>query len=359
MIFHIPMQLDRQHASASQIRPLKMISAFQSMGYQVDIVEGPAKMRQAQIRVIKQKIQSGTKYDFVYSESSTMPTLLTERHHLPTYPFLDFGFFHFCKKNNIPIGLFYRDIHWCFVNKNKDWKQCVARYFYQYDLKKYKELVDVLFLPSLEMLPHIPFRFDGKVVPLPPGGDLKNAARPDPTDTLNLLYVGGVGGNYDLRPLLKAVAQCPSVRLTVCCRPSDWQSVKDSYSVLLSPNVTVVHRTPEQLPAEYAAADLFTLFFHGGYWKFAVPFKLFEAVGYGIPMIAAEETWCGSFVQTNGIGQTVAWNENALVSVLQKIQQNPSVLKQYRERLAAIAPNNTWESRARTVADVLTKPKNA
>ena len=52
--------------------------------------------------------------NFLYSESSTMPTSLTEPHHMPTHPFLDFSFFYFCKRNGIKIGLFYRDIYWKF-----------------------------------------------------------------------------------------------------------------------------------------------------------------------------------------------------------------------------------------------------
>ena len=172
------------------------------------------------------------------------------------------------------------------------------------------------------------------------------------------MYVGGVGGNYDLRPLLKAVAQCPSVHLTVCCRPSDWQSVKDSYSVILTPNVTVVHRTPEQLPTEYAAADLFTLFFHGGYWDFAVPFKLFEAVGYGIPLIAAEETWCGNFIKDNHIGFVIPHRRDGLIQLLEEIHKNPAVLQEYRDSLNVLAPHHTWKSRAQKVADELTKNAN-
>lgn len=359
MIFHIPMQLDRQHASASQIRPLKMIAAFQSIGYKVDIVEGTAKMRQEQIRDIKKKVQDGVKYDFVYSESSTMPTLLTELHHLPTHPFLDFGFFRMCKKNDIPIGLFYRDIHWCFVNRNKDWKQRVARFFYLYDLKKYKELVDVLFLPSLEMLPHIPFRFNGKVVPLPPGGEEKSVSYSKTGNSINILYIGGVGGNYDVAPLLSAVSQCPFARLTLCCRPSDWEKVADRLTPLLAENTCILHKQPEELPELYASADLFSLFFNADYWKFAVPFKLFEAVSYHVPLLATEGTWCGNFVKENRIGFEIPHRTDELIRLLNHIHENPIVLQDHRNNLAAIAPLNTWESRARTVADELTKLKNA
>lgn len=358
IIFHIPVQLDRNDASASQIRPLKMIEAFQNIGYKVDIVEGTAKMRQTQIAEIKKNIRDGVKYDFVYSESSTMPTLLTESHHFPTHPCLDFGFLRFCKKSNIPIGLFYRDIHWCFVNKNKDWKQRVARHFYRFDLKKYQELVDVFFLPSLEMLSHIPFHFDGKVETLPPGGDEKEIVHSKTDDTLNILYVGGVGGNYDVAPLLEAVSRCPFANLTLCCRPFDWQTVAKRLAPLLSENVRILHKQPEELPEFYASADIFSLFFHADYWEFAVPFKLFEAVSYQVPLLSAEGTWCGKFVQENQIGFEIPYRTEELIRVLNHIHDNPAVLQDFRNNLSRLAPQHTWESRARKVADELTKTAN-
>ncbi|MCQ2265379.1 MAG: glycosyl transferase family 1, partial [Bacteroidales bacterium] len=195
------------------------------IGYQVDVVEGPGCERKRLIKEIKQKIQSGVKYDFLYSESSVMPTLLTESHHFPIYPALDFSFFSFCKKNNIPIGLFYRDIHWRFINKNKGWKQRVAKYFYKYDLKQYAKLLDVLFLPTLRMLPHIPFSFLHQIVELPAGCDIAATETHTFDSPLQLLYIGGIGGNYDLKTFLEAVKSSPSVHLTLCCRFSDWNRV--------------------------------------------------------------------------------------------------------------------------------------
>ena len=114
MIFHFPLPLDSNAKSASGIRPLRMIAAFESLGYKVVLVTGYFSERKDCIAKIKEKIRRGRKYDFVYSESSTMPTTLTERNHLPLHPFLDWFFFRFCNKKGIPIGLSYRDIYWKF-----------------------------------------------------------------------------------------------------------------------------------------------------------------------------------------------------------------------------------------------------
>lgn len=55
------------------------------------------KKEKKKIKKIKSNIKEGIKYDFLYSESSTEPTLLTEKNHIPLYPFLDFGFLKYCK----------------------------------------------------------------------------------------------------------------------------------------------------------------------------------------------------------------------------------------------------------------------
>ena len=102
LIFHIPLKIDRNDPSASQIRPQKLMAAFTELGWEMDVVEGRGRDRKRQIAAIKRKIRQGVHYDFCYSESSTMPTLLTEPHHLPTYPCLDFGFLAFCKRHGIP-----------------------------------------------------------------------------------------------------------------------------------------------------------------------------------------------------------------------------------------------------------------
>lgn len=105
-IVHIPNHIEKSGKSGSNIRPIKMKQAFEENGYLVEYISGYGTERKVQINKIKRNIRNGIKYDFLYSESSTMPTLLTEKNHLPRYPFLDFSFFKFCKKNGIKIGLF-------------------------------------------------------------------------------------------------------------------------------------------------------------------------------------------------------------------------------------------------------------
>lgn len=354
VIFHIPICLNPDDPSASQIRPRRMVDTFRSLGYEVDVVQGYGAQRRRQIAAIRKKIKKGIHYDFLYSESSTMPTLLTERHHLPLFPTLDFSFFAFCRRHSIRVGLFYRDIHWQFINRNADWKQRVARHFYFFDLYAYRRWVDVLFLPSLEMLAHIPFTFPRTVLSLPSGCGT-TPVQVQPHDGLTIFYVGGVSGNYDLRPLLEAVARVDGVRLTLCCRSDDWELVRSHYQPYLTPRVDVVHASSEQLPPLYAAADLFAILFAPSpYMQFAVPMKFYEAVGFGLPLLASADTWVGNEVERRTLGFAVQPTADAVEHQLRHLLHNPEVVAACRTAVARYAADNTWEARCTTVAKALT-----
>ena len=76
IIFHIPYKILRDHASGTQIRPLRLVEAFENLNYNVDFVEGDAKERKEKINEIRSNLKKGIVYDFMYSESSTEPTIL-------------------------------------------------------------------------------------------------------------------------------------------------------------------------------------------------------------------------------------------------------------------------------------------
>ena len=95
-IFHYPNPISDKMSAGSSVRPNQMLNAFKLCGYIVDDVTGYGSERKQKIREIKKNIKNGVKYDFVYSESINIPTVLSEENHIPIYPFLDFSFFTFC-----------------------------------------------------------------------------------------------------------------------------------------------------------------------------------------------------------------------------------------------------------------------
>lgn len=360
IIIHFPFQINRKRKAASQLRPLKIISTFESMGYHVDLIEGYGKERKAAIKEVKRKISSGVKYDFLYSECSTIPTLLTEKNHLPTHPFIDFSFFRFCKRQNIKIGLFYRDIYWCFPENKKGWKSKVAYYFYKYDLYMYKKYLSAIFVPSFEMMEYVPYNLNLPVFELYPGCDIKQEENNNAkSDGLNILYVGGVGDHYDLHMCLNVIKQNPRIKFTLCCRKDDWETAKSSYKDCISDNVEVVHQSGAELEPLYQEADLFCLFVEPGeYRKFAVPFKLFETIGYGCPILSSKGTWVAKFVEESKIGYVCEYKEDDLKDLLDRLSQNRQEIAQIKDNIKNIAEMHTWKARCNKIAQTLQNEKD-
>ncbi|WP_440067796.1 hypothetical protein [Tenacibaculum discolor] len=354
IIFHIPNQINKNLASGSQIRPVKMLRAFKKMGFEVDVVMGRVKERKQQISKIKKNIKQGVKYSFLYSESSTMPTALTEPHHLPIAPFLDFKFFKYCKKNNIRIGLFYRDIHWRF-NQYKEatsfFKRVFGIFFYKFDLYMYKKHIHVLYLPTKRMYDFIPFSFTKEIKKLPPGFDCFYKTK---SVKNNYIYVGGLGALYDLTLFTKVISSSSEVKFHLCTRKNEWDKNKNNYNSYLN-NVKIYHLKGEELKQIYNNASVAVLFVKPTiYWDFVMTVKMFEYISFSKPIIAVKGTAVGDFVELNNIGWTIPYEEIALKDLLLFIERNSLEIQNKIKNIRDIANNHTWEARARQVeADLI------
>lgn len=343
-----------------------MRQAFETLGYVVDTVWGSASKRKKQIQKIKMNVSNGIKYDFIYSESSTMPTLLTEPNHLPISPFIDFGFFHWAKENDIPIGLFYRDIYWRFEQYKKEvswYKRLVTIPFYYYDLLRYYRLIDCLFLPSLKMLDVLPKTWSkARVFALPPGGELLPSKIPikpmfQEKSPLRLIYVGGVKPPlYDLSVVFDGLKSFSSeqVKLTLCCREQEWESCNEQYKPSLSSTVQIVHEHGDALKLRYINSDVALLLFDScSYRGFALPLKLFEAVCYKVPILANAETEVGEFVEKEGIGWVIKADKKCFRNWVNFILEHPEEIEKKRQIVSEVALYHTWQERAKTVAKIL------
>ena len=330
-IFHIPNKLDETGMSGSQVRPRKMLAAFKSIGYDVDVVMGYGAERKASIKEIKKKINSGVKYDFIYSESSTMPTLLTEKNHLPKYPTLDFGFFKFCKKRGVKIGLFYRDMYWKFPIYHESVsgiKYYAAILLYKYDLKQYAKMLDKFYVPNNKIEAYLNDRLCNMIEELPPGCE-KDIVKCKERESfflnrlnnfdqkLNLFYVGGLGGQYDFEKLIKGIRNLSGVYLTICCREREWEENKERLLPYFSERIKIVHKSGKALDELYAKADICMAYFKPDeYREMAMPIKLFEYISNLTPVIASTNTATSSFVEKNHIGWCIDYSESEIHKLL-------------------------------------------
>ena len=360
ILYHTPVPLNPSSSVGCGIRPIKMLKAFEEIGCDVTVIAGYGAERQRAIDNIKRNLSKGIKYDFCYSESPPLPTLLTEQHRFPVYPFLDFNFFKFLKKESVPIALFYRDIYWLVGAPPKEWsrlKNSIANFFYRYDLDKYSRLVDILYLPTMKMgnyLKNIP---DQRKKALPPGLTLfSNSFVPVvPPNSLKLLYVGGMGESYKMHEIFRAL-EFAEAEFTLCTRINEWASVRKEYIPYINDKVKVVHKSGGELDELYDSNNIAILFMEPNeYREFAAPLKLYEYLGRFKPIIATEGTHAATFVKENGIGWVIEYKSSALVDLLLYLSSHPDEIIKAASRCRDIAESHTWIARARQVINDLGK----
>ncbi|UBH04863.1 hypothetical protein K8P10_000374 [Leucobacter sp. Psy1] len=369
MIFHAAYRLDPQAKSASGIRPQRMLRAFTDLGYEVLEVSGTHAERRDRIRDLTERIAEGLRVDFVYSEASTQPTGLGEPVTRATSLRRDLSFLIGCQRAGIPVGVFYRDIYWRFpiyAQLIGRFRAAIMRQFYRADLRRYRRGGLTVFLPSERMGEWVPIVPADRFVPLPPGAEIRDAkpstptatdagAAPDDAAPLEVLYVGGLGKNYQLHETARAFTRVEHARLTICTREADWAAAAAEYGEFVGDRVRVVHRSGEELRELYAAADVCVLAVKPiVYWDFASPMKLYEYLGYGKPVLASEGTLAGRVVESEGIGWTVPYREDALRAVLERLSADRGEVERCAVRAREVRAEHSWEARARQAAVALT-----
>ena len=367
MVYHHPGEIVENGTSGSQVRPYRMLQAFRQIGCQVDVVAGNLGKRKLAANKVLDKIKNGTKYDFLYSENRTIPFAMVESHRLPLHPFMDHLFLHKCHRSGIPLGLFYRDVYWrdkAYREMASWWMRWITVPLYWYDWLWHGLYIDHMFIPSMTMKQALPRLYKSlPTTALPPGVTEKARASREtplrPRSRLRLLYVGGVmPPTYNLAPLLLSV-QNLDVDLTICCRPAEWQKSKSVYQSLLQGNCQIVHKSGDELGALYKHSDAAAIVLEAtDYRAFAVPVKLFEALSYGVPIIASAGTEAARIVKEEGFGWTVD-GAGDIRQLLQVLQGDPYKLLAVRDRMTEKIPLNTWDARARRVIDIMTRGSSA
>lgn len=345
-----------------------MIQAFRGLGYEVAVVTGLESERAGRIAAIKDTIRQGRQYDFVYSESSTLPTLLTESGRgLAWRPNLDFEFLTYMRQRHIPVGLFYRDVYWRTDHYRRMMttsRRMIYTLFYHYDWLRYRRIVNHLYLPSLAMAAHLPTHWPAdRVSALPPGAGISAASAGQERDyfdgDLSLLYVGGVAPPfYDLTPTFAAIRSMQQVCITICCRSEEWNRWRAHYEPIPIERVRIVHVQGEDLSRLYDEANAFLLMRSDDpYLEFAMPVKVFEALGHGLPIITNQGTQVAKLVTEEEIGWVVS-SVDDLQNLLVSLSANPDGLKRKRYEAERARERHTWTSRAKHVVTTLAQSSN-
>ena len=205
------------------------------------------------------------------------------------------------------------------------------------------------------MLAYLPFDLKICTQSLPAGCVVHEKGIPQvhvKKEKIEFLYVGGIGSHYDLKLFLKVLNVTKGGHFTFCCRREEWNMVSKEYEEYLSDNVSIVHESGPNLDLLYRKADVFCLFVNPSeYWKFAVPYKLFETIGWKCPILASKGTWIADYIEENQIGITCKYDENELKYLLEGLSVES--LSMYRRQLENLAVSQSWESRCSLVASLL------
>lgn len=357
MIFHHPLPLRYDASSGSGVRPVRMVSAFRAIGYEVTTITGTAAERHAAMIETRKALSAGRRYDFCYFENSTMPSALTESHHLPIRGEMDLSFLESLKYFGIPIGAFYRDAQWKLprseVASTARWKRRIAEIFYKRELHALIENADILYVPSMEFAEWLKLPDRICTSALPPGAEVKPLSA-ESSGEFAMMYVGGVSGPiYDIRPFLRLVEKLPDEKFLIVCREAEWKNL--AVREKIPENLIVKHAHSSELDGLYAKADLFSIIMgHTDYFDLAMPIKLFDALGRGIPIVASSGTASAEFVKSQGIGWVVDTIDEAAEKIRFLRGKGKVELNAVKSGLSGIAMKNSWESRAYQVANELT-----
>ena len=359
IVYHAPFPLDRRAASASGIRPVRMLDAFRELDFEVLTVTGSARERSRRLCALRARLEGGQSIEFLYSESATIPTMLTEPRHLPPHPLLDPALMRLVRRHGVPTALFYRDIYWAFPDYRERVGAAVAgamSLVYRYDLAWYSHYIDRLYIPSSRMGPHVPGFPAERMAPLPPGCQVVDGAEPcRSSGGLHLLYIGGLGGHYRLEECLRAVTGVPGASLTICTRAAQWEAAREQYAPLVEAadgRIDVVHGSGQELEALYERADACVLFVEPDpYREFAAPVKLYEYLGHGKPVIASAGTLAAETVAACGAGWTPPYDAAELAGLLRRLLTAPDAVEEAAGRARQARAEHTWLRRAHTVVE--------
>ena len=361
MIFHHPLPLIADAASASGIRPVQMKRAFEELGYEVWEVTGYTPERARLAADVRYAVRCGVRFDFCYSESSTMPMTMTNPTHLPVRPFLDLRFFRMLRGNGVPVGQFLRDIYWVFPAYRESLsfpKLQAALAAYEWDMRTLRRHTDRVFLPSLKVGEYIKLG-NVPVSALEPGHGHAEPL-PGPEKGASLFYVGGIGPGYKLHELFAGVKRAweeknLDVHLIVCLRPEEWDAVEHEYAQWACPAIEVVHGHGNGLREYFERSNIAAIVVDlDEYWKLGVPVKLYEYIGAGKPVMVTKGSLVGDMVERMELGWTVDNSPDAVVELLERLANDPQEIQQVRARVLAQRDAHTWRERARQAVEELT-----
>lgn len=362
--------------SGSSVRPKKMLRAFEEFDLKIKVLDGWNNQR-GQRRMRVREIM-----DWL---SNNRPRLCyIEPPAGPIFNRIDLRLIERLHKEQVPIGLFYRDCYWMFPETYRDsvtigsqtlrekCKLWLIEQMHRRDLRVFKENVDCFFLPSATMAQEM--KLQENWVALPPGCDVSDnaneaganqAARKQPEEPLRILFVGSISEDMGTGFLLDAVRQAVEkgavIELLLVCPKAQWEKsiYKETYSA-----ASWLHCYHVQmgtgLEEVYSRADVCVIpRKKTRYNDFAMPIKLFEYLSMEKPVLVTGCREVADFVTRFDAGWVVPFEIQAFVGQLRALAENTKLIEEKRDKVRLAARQNSWEERAKRVIEELSESTSA
>lgn len=360
IIVYFPYELKKNPKSGSGVRPKKLVEAFYRYGekhhLEVVLISGNSKDRRKKIDQYHREYSMRDAL-ICYMENSTIPFWLTDKDHVPRSIGLDSRFWKKLKQNNVPIGCFYRDVYWQFDDMyvppfGISLLTPVMKKIYRNELKAYHKVVDVMYLPSLEMNRFVNWKktFDE----LPPGMEKAEADINNNSVEQRAVYVGGITDEIGILTMLEGFKHINEsskvIHLDFICREEEFNRSKQIQEYAAYGWITVQHLSGSELISVYKNATIALIPREKNtYHDFAMPVKLFEYLSYQLPIVATDCDAQERFLEGNHFGViSKAEKHDFAAAVLRAIE--PSNYEDLTTSIKERAfKNNSWDARVEKV----------
>ena len=195
---------------------------------------------------------------------------------------------------------------------------------------------------------------------LPPAGE--NHLPSDKKFSKTGIYVGGISDIYGFDILLDAYGivngDGEEYRLILVTRSSEWNVFE--HPLKNAPWLEVYHVSGDELAPLYERASVAMAPKRtDAYNKIAISIKIFEYMGYGLPIVAADEQAMDSIIESCGLGIVARHTPKGFALAIREIFADKEKYRQYRENgEKALLKENLWVHRVNKVVRDLSEYGN-
>lgn len=257
----------------------------------------------------------------------------------------------------VPIGYFYRDFYKKFPEQflrrksPAGWCKDILKDILQSRTDRLLQKVDIVYVPCEECRELFPEYKD--VRPLPPAAENGLSHRGQEENTS--IYVGGITETYGGTLMLEAfhcLNKTGSYPLLLICRKNEWDELDSPFKS--EPWLEVHHASSDQLVPYYGRAGVALAVNKGTtYDDYAVSVKLYEYIGFGLPVVVCGSKSMERVVEDGGFGRRAECTPESIAEAVKDVFAHRNAYAEKAEE--TLLRDGLWTHRAAQVVRELTE----